>query len=177
MAGEEAGGDVVEIVEDAIDVRKYMDKVRDAGAGAMATFLGTTRDTFEDKRVLELRYEAYHAMALQQLRRLCGDARARWSLTRIALVHRVGVVGIGEESVLVAVSSVHRKASLHACEFLIDELKASVPIWKKEIYVDGETWKQNSEFLNRNFVPRSSQDVAGQEEDLLRKSAEDVPRI
>ena len=68
-------------------------------------------------------------------------------------MHRVGVVGIGEESVLVAVSSVHRKVSLHACEFLIDELKASVPIWKKEIY---ETWKQNSEFLNRNFVHRSS---------------------
>ena len=171
MAGKE--GDLVEIIEEAIDLTKYVDKVRDAGAGAIATFLGTTRDTFQDKRVLELRYEAYLAMALEELRRICKAARARWSLHRIAIVHRIGVVGIGEESVLVAVSSVHRKESLHACEFLIDELKASVPIWKKEVYETGEAWKQNSEFLNRNSVPRIAQDVGGEE----GISPQDVPRV
>ncbi|KAG0589589.1 hypothetical protein KC19_1G032300 [Ceratodon purpureus] len=171
MAGD--GGDVVEIVDEAIDLNKYVDMVRDAGAGAIATFLGTTRDTFEDKRVLELRYEAYHAMALEQMRRICVAARARWSLHRIAIVHRIGVVGIGQESVLVAVSSVHRKESLHACEFLIDELKASVPIWKKEVYETGEAWKQNSEFLKKNFVPGSAQDGGGEE----GTSPQDAPRV
>lgn len=150
---EGVNGDVVEIVEDPIDMAKYVDKVRDAGAGAISTFLGTTRDTFEEKKVVELRYEAYTAMALEQLRRICNSARAKWELTRIAIVHRIGVVGIGEASVLVAVSSVHRKESLHACEFLIDELKASVPIWKKEVYQDsGAAWKQNPEFLTRNSI-------------------------
>jgi len=145
-------GDMLEIVEEPIDIKRYVDSVRDAGAGAIATFLGTTRDTFEEKQVLELRYEAYTAMAMEQLRRICCAARERWSLTRIAMVHRTGVVAIGEESVLVAVSSVHRKEALHACEFLIDEIKASVPIWKKEIYATGEAWKENSEFLKKNMV-------------------------
>lgn len=150
MSGDERGRDVVEIIDGAIDMSKYVDLVRDPGAGAISTFLGTTRDTFEDQQVVELRYEAYHAMAVEQLRRICTAARDRWALTRIAIVHRVGVVAIGEASVLIAVSSVHRKESLHACEFLIDELKTSVPIWKKEVYKTGEAWKQNAEFLNRS---------------------------
>lgn len=166
MVGDD--GDVVEIVEEVIDLKKYVDVVRDDGAGAIATFLGTTRDMFEDKRVLELRYEAYHAMALEHLRRICKVARSRWALTRIAIVHRIGVVGVGEESVLVAVSSVHRKESLHACEFLIDELKASVPIWKKEVYETGDAWKQNSEFLSRNSLVTTPAAVGG---------ASDVARV
>lgn len=145
-------GDFVEIVEHALDMNRYIGRVRDPGAGAIATFSGTTRDTFENKQVVELRYEAYTSMALIQLNRICKIARERWSLIKIALAHRLGVVAIGEESVFVAVSSVHRKEALAACEFLIDELKASVPIWKKEVYSNGEAWKENVEFQMKNSV-------------------------
>ncbi len=77
-------------------------------------------------------------------------ARERWYLRRMAVAHRTGVVPIGQESVFITVSSIHRQDALKACQFAIDEVKASVPIWKKEIYNNGEAWKQNSEFLTRN---------------------------
>jgi molybdopterin synthase catalytic subunit len=140
----------VEIVDDTpLDIKKYTDLVRSPAAGAIATFVGTTRNTFEDKQVLELRYEAYVPMALRQLKAICSAARNRWKLMRLAVVHRLGVVPVGEESVFVAVSSVHRRDALEACEYIIDEIKASVPIWKKEVYTNGEVWKENSEFFQR----------------------------
>lgn len=84
-------------------------------------------------------------MAENELRKLIVEARAKWpALTRIALRHRIGVVPVGETSVIVAVSSVHREASLEAAKMLIDRLKETVPIWKKEVYEDGSMWKENS---------------------------------
>lgn len=145
--------DFVEIVDDShLDIGKYTDLVRSPAAGAIATFIGTTRDTFEDKQVLELRYEAYVPMALKQLRAICSAARNRWKLMSLAVAHRLGVVLVGEESVFVAVSSVHRRDALEACEYIIDEIKGSVPIWKKEVYTNGEVWKENSEFFLRKPV-------------------------
>eukprot|EP01018_Ginkgo_biloba_P002976 Gb_01565 [translate_table: standard] len=150
----EGDQDYVELVEDSpLDITKYTNLVRSPAAGAIATFMGTTRDTFEDKQVLELRYESYHPMALRQLRAICLDARNRWKLIALAVAHRIGVVPVGEESVLVAVSSVHRRDALQACEYIIDEIKASVPIWKKEVYTNGEVWKENSEFFLRKQEP------------------------
>nr|CAD1827548.1 unnamed protein product [Ananas comosus var. bracteatus] len=140
--------DLIEIVEAPIEVRRYVDHVRDPAAGAIATFEGTTRDTFEGRRVVELRYEAYVPMALRRLRAACADARAAWSLRRVAVAHRLGVVPVGEASVLVAASAAHRADALEACRFLIDEVKASVPVWKKEVYEDGEVWKENAEFIH-----------------------------
>ncbi len=142
--------DLVEVKEKPLDIMRYMDAVRDSSVGAIATFSGTTRDTFEGQEVLELRYEAYETMAYRELRRICQAARERWELKRMAVAHRTGVVPIGQESVFIAVSSIHRQDALKACQFVIDEIKASVPIWKKEIYNNGESWKQNSEFLTRN---------------------------
>jgi len=142
--------DFVEVVVDTqLDIKKYTDLVRSPAAGAITTFSGTTRETFEDKIVLELRYEAYVPMALKQLRAICSASRDRWKLTRLAVAHRLGVVPVGEESVFVAVSSVHRRDALEACEYIIDEIKLSVPIWKKEVYTDGQVWKENSEFFLR----------------------------
>ncbi|EFJ30472.1 hypothetical protein SELMODRAFT_89901 [Selaginella moellendorffii] len=138
--------DLVEIVECKLDTAKYMDSVRSPAAGAIASFGGTTRDRFQGKQVLELRYEAYVPMASSQLRKICQAARERWELIGVAVAHRIGVVPVGEESVFVAASSIHRKEALAACQFLIDEIKASVAIWKKEIYADGEAWKENAEF-------------------------------
>jgi len=144
--------DFVEIVDEAhLDIKKYTDSVRSPAAGAIATFIGTTRNTFEDKQVLELRYEAYVPMALKQLRAICFAARNRWKLMRLAVAHRLGVVPVGEESVFIAVSSVHRRDALEACEYIIDEIKLSVAIWKKEVYTNGEVWKENSELFLRKL--------------------------
>ncbi|KAI4382156.1 hypothetical protein MLD38_008154 [Melastoma candidum] len=88
-------------------------------------------------------------MAVRCLESACKSARSTWSLGSIAVAHRLGPVPVGETSVFVAVSSVHRVDALDACKFLIDEIKASVPIWKKEVYTDGEVWKENKEFLER----------------------------
>lgn len=144
--------DLVEIVAESLDLGKYINAVRDPRAGAIATFSGTTRDTFENRPVLRLEYEAYIPMATRQLEAICQAARGRWSLIALAVAHRVGVVPIGDESVFVAVSSVHRKDALEACHFVIDEIKASVAIWKKEIYANGEVWKENTEFFVRNLA-------------------------
>lgn len=142
---------LVEILEtpNPIDVGKYMNYVSAPQAGAIATFSGTTRNTFEGKAVLELRYEAYVPMAIRCINSVCSSARASWNLHSIAVAHRLGTVPVGETSVFIAVSSVHRADALEACKYLIDELKATVPIWKKEVYSNGEVWKENSEFLDR----------------------------
>lgn len=157
MAGEEiavaaADEDLIEILDEGsgrLDIARYVDHVRDLSAGAIATFEGTTRDHFGGKRVVELRYEAYGAMARRRLAAILGEARAAHALRRLAVAHRLGAVPAGEASVFVAASAVHRADAMEACRYVIDEIKASVPIWKKEVYDDGEVWKENREFLDR----------------------------
>ncbi|KAJ8766818.1 hypothetical protein K2173_008372 [Erythroxylum novogranatense] len=141
----------VEILDEnnLIDLAKYINYVSAPQAGAIATFSGTTRDTFEGKTVVELRYEAYVPMAIRQIKSICSSARESWNIYSIVVAHRLGPVPVGETSVFIAVSAVHRADALDACKFLIDELKASVPIWKKEVYSNGEVWKENSEFMER----------------------------
>ncbi|KAI4386198.1 hypothetical protein MLD38_004152 [Melastoma candidum] len=129
---------LIEILEEGVPVNlaKYIGYVASPKAGAIATFSGTTRDTFEGKTVLELRYEAYISMTVHRLESTCKSVRSTWSLGSITVVHMLGTVPVGEASVFVAVSSVHCADALDACKFLIDEVKASVPIWK-EVYTDG----------------------------------------
>ncbi|KAH6774827.1 molybdopterin biosynthesis MoaE family protein [Perilla frutescens var. frutescens] len=150
MAAEE-DRNLIEILEETvpIDITKYIGYVQSPSCGAIATFAGTTRDTFEGKAVLELRYEAYVPMALRCIKSICASARTSWNLTSIAVAHRLGPVPVAEISVFIATSSVHRVDALDACKFIIDEVKASVPIWKKEVYTNGEVWKENLEFLER----------------------------
>jgi molybdopterin synthase catalytic subunit/molybdopterin converting factor small subunit len=109
-------------------------------AGAVATFVGTTRARSRGRDVVRLEYEAYEGMAEQEMERIAAGLQDRYELTGIAIHHRVGVVGIGERSVVIAVSAPHRADALAACRDAIDELKVSVPLWKKEIYVGGEEW-------------------------------------
>jgi molybdopterin synthase catalytic subunit len=109
-------------------------------AGAIATFTGTTRARSRGREVVRLEYEAYEGMAEAEMERIAADLKARHSLIEVAIHHRVGIVGIGETSVVIAVSSAHRADALAACAEAIDTLKASVPLWKKEIYVGGEEW-------------------------------------
>jgi molybdopterin synthase catalytic subunit len=144
---------LVEILDEhnPIDLARYINYVTAPQAGAIATFSGTTRDSFEGKTVLELRYEAYKPMAIRCIKSICSSARSSWSLHSIAVAHRLGPVPVGVTSVFIAVSAVHRADALDACKFVIDEVKASVPIWKKEVYANGEVWKENSEFLERRL--------------------------
>lgn len=150
MAKEE-DKNLIEILEENVpfDMSKYLSYVQSPSCGAIATFAGTTRDTFEGKNVLELRYEAYVPMAVRCINSICTSARSSWNLNSIAVAHRLGPVPVGEVSVFIATSSVHRADALDACQFIIDEIKASVPIWKKEVYSNGEVWKENSEFMER----------------------------
>ncbi|KQJ90008.1 molybdopterin synthase catalytic subunit [Brachypodium distachyon] len=157
MAGDEpqaaaASEDLVEILDEEsgrLDIARYVDHVRDLSAGAIATFEGTTRDHFAGRRVVELRYEAYASMARRRLEAILAEARDAHALSRLAVAHRLGTVPAGEASVFVAASAVHRADAMEACRYVIDEIKASVPIWKKEVYDDGEVWKENREFLDR----------------------------
>ncbi len=128
------------IVEEPIDVAAVTAAVALASTGATVTFIGTTRDFNDGRQVIGLEYEAYPEMARVEFGRIADTARARWPIERIAIVHRLGVVPIGEASVVIAVSAIHRAAAFAACQFLIDRLKEVAPIWKKERFEGGEVW-------------------------------------
>lgn len=128
------------IVDEAIDVTALDAAVRHRGAGAVVTFLGTTRNENEGRRVTRLEYEAYTRMAEREMRGLAVEAAKKWPLKKVAMAHRIGVVPVGEASVGIAVSSAHRGEAFAACSWLIDRLKEIVPIWKKEHYRGGQVW-------------------------------------
>lgn len=135
--------DLIALQATPIDVGRTIAAVAEAQAGAIATFLGTTRcDADPGGRMLTaLDYQAYEQMALAQMGRLAAAARERWPIRRLALVHRIGKVEIGQPSVLIAVSTPHRSQAFDACRFLIDSLKAEATIWKKELWADGtQSW-------------------------------------
>jgi molybdopterin synthase catalytic subunit len=129
-----------EIVTHPIDAAAVTAAAADPTAGATVTFIGTTRDHNDGRRVTRLEYEAYPEMALAEMRKIGDTARQRWAITRVAIVHRIGVVPIGEASVVIAISAGHRGAAFEACHFAIDRLKEVVPIWKKEHFEGGEIW-------------------------------------
>jgi len=111
----------------------------EAQGGGIAIFGGTTRRVTGDRITQELSYEAHESMALSEMRRLAGEAGERWDTLRIGILHRTGVVPVSQASVLIGVATRHRGPAFEAARFLIDELKVSVPIWKKEHYEDGST--------------------------------------
>ncbi len=114
--------------------------VASAGAGGTVVFVGTVRDQTKGKKVVRLEFEAYGPMAISEMRKIAEAAKEKWSAHKIAIHHRVGVLDIGEIAVIIAVATPHRKAAFEACAFAIDTLKETVPIWKKEIFEDGEVW-------------------------------------
>ncbi|KAI9578215.1 molybdopterin synthase catalytic subunit [Glossina fuscipes] len=134
-----------------LDVGAISNLIGANSCGAISMFIGTTRDNFERKRVVSLEYEAYEPMALKQLGNICDEIRKRWpDCLNIAIYHRLGVVPVGEASVVIGISSPHRQVSLESVAFAIDELKKTVPIWKKEMYDNQESsWKANKESNDR----------------------------
>lgn len=130
---------MVSLTDQAIDSQAVLAQVHSPQAGAVVLFLGTTRELTAGRRTASLDYECYPEMALKKLAELEALARRRWELIECSLVHRLGRLEIGEASVAVAVSSAHRAAAFEAGQWLIDTLKQTVPIWKKENWADGGT--------------------------------------
>ena len=141
VSGGSDGADWIEVTAEVLSERATAEAVGDPGAGAVALFSGIVRDQTGGRRVKFLEYEAHAPMALAKMREIAAAIRARWPGTlRVALVHRVGRLEIGESSVMIAVSSPHRREAFEACHFAIDTLKETVPVWKKEYFEDGEVW-------------------------------------
>jgi molybdopterin synthase catalytic subunit/molybdopterin converting factor small subunit len=141
VSGGAPDADCIRLTREPLSERAVSDAVGDAGAGAIVLFSGVVRDHTGGRRVKFLEYEAHAPMAEAKMREIAAAAHDRWpTLTRIAIVHRVGRLEIGESSVMIAVSSPHRHDAFEACHFAIDTLKRTVPVWKKEYFEDGEVW-------------------------------------
>src|SRR5437773_12045975 len=128
------------VTDKPIKLQELVDFVTDPEAGAIATFIGTTRNNNEGRRVIALDYEDYLEMAEKELARIGADAKKKWPICKMAIVHRLGPVEIGEASVIIVVSAAHRDAAFAASRFAIEEIKKTVPIWKKEVFEGGEVW-------------------------------------
>ncbi|XP_060805221.1 molybdopterin synthase catalytic subunit [Amyelois transitella] len=139
--------DHLKLTVDVLSVDEISGLVVDDSCGAVSIFVGTTRDNFEGKKVVRLEYEAYESMALKAMKSICNEVRDKWPAVHgIAIYHRLGQVPCREASVVIAVSSPHRRESLDAVSHCIDQLKATVPIWKKEVYEGAAPeWKENKE--------------------------------
>jgi len=146
-AGQPAGRRrYVEIVHEKIDPRQIVTSLERPEDGAIVMFDGIVRGHSRGRRTLYLDYEAYEEMALKQMRALAEEALERFAIRDVAIVHRLGRLEIGESSVFLAVFSEHRAAAFDACRFLIDTLKRTVPIWKKEYFEDGAVWADGEPF-------------------------------
>jgi molybdopterin synthase catalytic subunit len=141
-----ASGGRTRLVHERIDTQVVLASVRQPGAGAVVAFDGTVRDHSRGRRTLFLDYEAYEPMALRELEKLAQQAREKFAVCDVVIVHRTGRLEIGETSVLIAVSAAHRAAAFDACRWIIDTLKHTVPIWKKEYFEDGAVWADGEPF-------------------------------
>jgi molybdopterin synthase catalytic subunit/molybdopterin converting factor small subunit len=149
----EGGGEVpgevrgeIHIVREPIDTEAVVARLKRPADGAAVIFDGVVRDNTRGRRTLYLDYEAYEAMALKQMKTLAVEARARFGVRGASIVHRLGRLQIGETSVLIVVASGHRGAAFEACRWIIDTLKKTVPIWKKEYFEDGAVWADGDAF-------------------------------
>ena len=138
---------MIEIGHEHLDHEALTSRVRKASNGAVVTFLGTTRDSTSGREVLHLEYEAYEPMAERKLEEVAEEIRGEWSVDDIAIGHRLGRLEIGEISLVVAIASPHRKEAFAACQYAVDRIKQTVPIWKKEHFVGGEVWIEGPDFM------------------------------
>ncbi len=134
------GAVTVALTREPIEVAALVAAVADPRAGAVALFCGTVREHSRERTVQFLEYEAYEALAEREMRRIAEEAAERWSALRVAVVHRLGHLEVGEISVAIAVATPHRADAFAAARFIIDTLKQTVPIWKKEVWGGGEEW-------------------------------------
>ncbi len=150
--GGEVGGEI-RIVRERIDTAAVVGRLKQRADGAAVIFDGVVRDNTRGRRTLYLDYEAYEAMALKQMESLAAEARARFGVRGASIVHRLGRLEIGETSVLIVVASAHRGPAFEACRWIIDTLKKTVPIWKKEYFEDGAVWADGEPFPEEIRLP------------------------
>ena len=131
---------MIRLEKEEISIQEAIDHVASDSAGAIDVFIGTVRNQTKGKTVTHLEFEAYEAMAISELQKIYDQAMEKWPVLKIAIIHALGRLNIGEVPVVIAVSTAHRKASFEACQYIIDTLKETVPIWKREFYEDGSVW-------------------------------------
>ncbi len=137
--------DFVEITIEPLDVGEIARRVVPESCGAIVTLDGFVRQFTKGRETLYLEYEGYQPMALKEMEKLIVRAHEQFEIANVGIVHRLGKLEIGATSVVISVASPHRRAAFEACEWLIKELKRTVPIWKKEVYADGETWVEGEQ--------------------------------
>ena len=130
----------IQLLHTPLSEQECLDFVRTDDTGGIVVFVGTVRNQTKGKAVIRLDFEAYEPMAVSEMRKIAEKAIEKFSLKKMAVHHRVGTLAIGEVPVVIAVSSAHRKAAFDACEFVLDTLKETEPIWKKKICNDGAVW-------------------------------------
>ena len=140
------GNDLVRIQQEAIQADEFLSKLKHGADGAVVVFDGIVRNNSRGRRTLFLDYEAYETMALDQMRNLAADAKQRFGVREVILIHRLGRLQVGETSVWIGVASAHRAQAFDACRWIIDTLKKTVPIWKKEHFEDGAVWADGEPF-------------------------------
>jgi MoaE-MoaD fusion protein len=134
------GLDRFDVTESPLSLDALSRSVAQESSGAIASFLGIVRKQSRGREVLHLDYEAYREMAIAKMREIGQEIRSRWPVDEIAIVHRVGRLTIGEASIAICISAPHRREALAACTYAIERVKATVPIWKKEVWSDGSEW-------------------------------------
>ena len=130
----------IQIYSTPLNVTNCVDWILSPQAGGIDIFIGTVRDATKGKKVMRLEFEAYKNMALKEMEKIAQQAYSKWPVQKILVHHRTGVLQVGEIPVIIAVAAAHRDAAFDACRYIIDTLKQTVPIWKKEIFEDGEVW-------------------------------------
>jgi molybdopterin synthase catalytic subunit len=130
----------IKISDSPLDIPECIKWATSPQCGGIDIFIGTVRNTTDKKIVTQLQYEAYEKMALSEMKKIAEQALQTWPVHKVLIHHRKGVLQIGEIAVVIAVSAPHREATFDACRYAIDTLKKTVPIWKKEIFEDGEVW-------------------------------------
>ncbi len=130
----------IHLTEEPLNPQKVLDSVADPSAGGTTVFVGTVRNMTRGKKVVKLEFEGYAPMAKKEMKKIAEQVVQKWDALHVSIHHRTGTMDIGEIPVVIAVSTPHRKAAFEACEYAIDTLKETVPIWKKEVFEDGEIW-------------------------------------
>lgn len=130
----------IKISSETLNLQACIEWVMLPESGGIDVFIGTVRNATKGKAVLRLEFEAYERMALAEMEKIAAQALEKWPVQKLLIHHRTGVLAVGEVPVIIAVSAAHRDAAFEACRYVIDTLKQTVPIWKKEFFEDGEVW-------------------------------------
>ena len=130
----------IKILSKTLSIQTCIDWVMSLESGGIDVFIGTVRNATKGKKVVRLEFEAYEKMAIAEMKKIAAQAFDKWPVQKLLIHHRTGILAIGEVPVIIAVSAAHRDAAFEACRYVIDTLKQTVPIWKKEVFEDGEVW-------------------------------------